>query len=166
MELIALFAVAGVVYLLLRRGRKRRPARTITGKACVTDGDGLRVSGYEIRLAALDAPEYDQRAMHRGGYWFNQGKRIKSALIEEVGGKHVHVAVVNVDKYDRAVGIVTCDGRDVGEWLVRNGHAIAAYGDRYKRVEREARLERRGMWGCAIAYDPRAWRHGERKRLF
>lgn len=166
MEFIALVAVAVVVFLLLRRGRKRRPARTIAGKAYVTDGDGLRVSGHEIRFAGLDAPEYDQRAMHRDGYWFNQGKRIKSALIEEVGGRHVHVAVVKVDKYGRAVGVVTCGGRDVGEWLVRSGHAIAAYGDRYEAVEREAREEGRGMWGCAVAYDPRAWRHGERKRLF
>ncbi len=166
MEFLALIAVAVVVFLLLRRGRKRRLPRAVAGKAYVTDGDGLRVSGHEIRLAGLDAPEFDQRAMHRDGYWFNQGKRIKSALIREVGGKHVHVAVVKVDKYERAVGIVTCDGRDVGDWLVRNGHAIAAYGDRYEAAEWEARAAGRGMWGCAIAYDPRAWRHGEKKRLF
>ena len=165
MEFIALLAVAVVVILLLRGRRRIRPGRTISGKAYVTDGDGLRVSGHEVRLAGLDAPEYDQRAMHRDGYWFNQGKRIKSALIAEVGGRHVHVAVVKFDKYDRAVGIVTCDGRDVGEWLVRNGHAIAAYGNRYEAVEGQARKERRGMWGCTIAYDPRAWRHGEKKRL-
>ncbi len=166
MELLALLAVAVIVFLLLRGRRRSRRGRTISGKAYVTDGDGLRVSGREIRLAGLDAPEFDQRAMHRDGYWFNQGKRIKSALIAEVGGRYVHVAVVKFDKYDRAVGIVTCDGRDVGEWLVRNGHAIAAYGDRYEAVERQARAERRGMWGCAVAYDPRAWRHGKKKRLF
>lgn len=166
MEFLAFLLAAVVVFLLFRGRRKRRSGGTISGKAYVTDGDGLRVSGYEIRLAGLDAPEFDQRAMHRDGYWFNQGKRIKSALIREVGGKHVHVAVVEFDKYDRAVGVVTCGGRDVGEWLVRNGHAISAYGDRYEAVEREARKEQRGMWGCAVAYDPRAWRHGEKKRLF
>ena len=166
MEILAFLLVAVVVFLLFRGRRKKRPGGTISGKAYVTDGDGSRVSGYEIRIAELDAPEFDQRAMHRDGYWFNQGKRIKSALIREVGGKHVHVAVVKFDKYDRAVGVVTCDGRDVGEWLVRNGHAIAVYGDRYEAVEREARKEQRGMWGCAVAYDPRAWRHGEKKRLF
>ena len=166
MELLGLLAVAVIVFLLLRSRRRIRPGLTLSGKAYVTDGDGLRVSGREIRLAGLDAPEFDQRAMHRDGTWFNQGKRIKSALIAEVGGKYVHVAVVKVDKYDRAVGVATCDGRDVGEWLVRNGHAIAAYGDRYEAVERQARAEGRGMWGCAVAYDPRAWRHGKRKRLF
>jgi len=182
MDFIAIIAILAVVYMLvillgivIYRGADvgkwlvrnwQSPPATITGRAYVTDGDGLRVSGYEIRLAALDAPEYDQRAMHRDGYWFNQGKRIKSALIKKVAGKHLHVEVMEFDKYGRAVGIATCDGMDVGWWLVRNGHAIAVYGDRYKRAEREARLERRGMWDCAVAYDPRAWRHGERKRLF
>ena len=176
MEFLAFLLVAVVVFLLLRGRRKKRPVvwgrpeirpgGTISGKAYVTDGDGVRVSGYEIRLAGLDAPEWDQRARHRDGYWFNQGKRIKSALIEEVGGKDVDVAVVKFDKYGRAVGGVTCDGKDIGEWLVRNGHAIAAYGGRYEAVEWEARAEERGMWGCAIVYDPRGWRHGKKKRLF
>ena len=40
----------------------------IAGKAWVTDGDGLRVSGYTVRFAALDAPEWDQWAKHRDGY--------------------------------------------------------------------------------------------------
>ena len=43
--------------------RKARGA-TITGKAYVTDGDGIRVSGYNVRLADLDAPEWDQLAKH------------------------------------------------------------------------------------------------------
>ena len=166
MEFLAILAVAVVVFLLLRGRRKRRPGSTITGKAYVTDGDGLRVSGYEIRIAGLDAPEYDQRAKHRDGYWFNQGKRIKSALIQTIGGKHVRVTVEDYDRYGRIVGAVTCDGKDVGEWLVRNGYAIAVYSNRYEDIELEARTEGRGMWGCAIAYDPRAWRHGKRRRLF
>ena len=36
--------------------------RSITGKAYVTDGDGIRVAGQEVRLAGLDAPEWDQKA--------------------------------------------------------------------------------------------------------
>lgn len=166
MEFIALLAVAVVVILLLRGRRRIGPGRTISGKAYVTDGDGLRVSGHEIRLAGLDAPEYDQRAMHRDGTWFRHGKRVKSALIGAVGGKYVRVTIDDFDRYGRAVGTVTCDGKDIGEWLVRNGYAIAVYSDRYKQIERQARKERRGMWGCTIAYDPRAWRHGEKKRLF
>ena len=132
---------------------------TLAGKAYVTDGDGIRVSGQEVRFAGLDAPEWDQVAKHRDGYWFGYGKRVKSALIREIGGKLVHVMVEDYDKFGRAVGIVTCNGEDVGEWLVREGHAIAAYGDRYKHIEQEARKARRGMWGHAVNIDPRRWRH-------
>ena len=168
MELFLILAVpAG--YLILRRllrgrARGRDPGGTISGRAYVTDGDGLRVKGRTIRLAGLDAPEWDQRARHREGYWFNHGKRVKSALIREVGGKQVRVAIEDYDKYGRAVGTVTCKGRDVGEWLVRQGHAIAAYSDRYKHVEREAKEAKRGMWGHAQSVDPRAHRHRKRRK--
>ena len=141
---------------------KARPH--LVGKAYVTDGDGIRVSGQEVRFASLDAPEFDQVAKHRDGYWFGHGKRVKSALIREIGGRQVHVTVENYDKFGRAVGIVTCNGKDVGEWLVREGHAIAAYSDRYIHLEREARQAKRGMWGHAVNIDPRRWRHRSTSR--
>ena len=83
---------------------------------------------------------------------------MKSALIREIGGKQVRVAVEGKDKFGRTLGTVTCDGRDIGEWLVREGHAIAAYSERYKHVEREAKSARRGMWAHARNIDPRDWR--------
>ena len=127
----------------------RASPRTLTGKAYVTDGDGIRVDRQEVRLVGLDAPEWDQKAKHRDGYWFKHGKRVKSALIQEIGGRHVRVSVEGVDKFGRLLGTVTYKGRDIGEWLVREGHAIAAYSDRYMHVEREAREEERGMWSHA-----------------
>ena len=137
---------------------RRRPG-ALTGKAWVTDGDGIRVSGQEVRIAGIDAPEYDQVAKHRDGYWFGHGRRVKSELIQKIGGELVCVTVERYDKFGRAVGTVACNGMDVGEWLVREGHAIAAYSDRYDHVEREARRARRGMWGHAVTIDPRRWRH-------
>ena len=173
--LVVLLVIAAGLYFVLwglfrKRPRKRRRARrqrrtgTLAGKAYVTDGDGIRVSGQEVRLAGLDAPEWDQRAKHHDGYWFGHGKRVKSALIREIGGKRVHVTVEDYDKFGRAVGIVTRNGKDVGEWLVREGHAIAAYSDRYKHIEREARQSKRGMWGHAVNIDPRRWRHRSTSR--
>ena len=131
----------------------------ITGKAYVIDGDTIRVARRTIRLSGLDAPELDQVAQHEHGYWYKQGLRVKSELIRVIGGKHVQVQVEGTDKYDRVLGTVLYEDKDVGEWLVRQGYAIAAYGDQYKHVEQEARRARRGMWGHAEAHDPRAWRH-------
>ena len=136
---------------------------TLAGKAYVTDGDGIRVSGQEVRFAGLDAPEWDQVAKHRDGYWFGHGKRVKSALIRQIGGKQVFVKIENQDKFGRAVGIVTCNGEDVGEWLVREGYAIAAYSDRYRHIEQEAREAKRGMWSHAVNIDPRRWRHRKKR---
>ena len=144
--------------------RVESPSRTISGKAWVTDGDGIRVARQEVRIAGLDAPEWDQKAKHQDGYWFSHGKRVKSALIQEIGGKHVRVSVEGTDKFGRLVGNVTYEGRDIGEWLVREGHAIAAYGDRYIHVEREAREAKRGMWAHAHNFDPRAHRHRESRQ--
>ena len=97
-------------------------------------------------------------AKHQDGYWFKQGQRIKSALIKEIGGKVVRVKVEGYDKYDRVLGYVTCNGRDIGEWLVWHGYAIAAYSERYIRVELDAQRAQRGMWAHAARYDPRDWR--------
>ena len=44
------------------------PTRTITGKAYVTDGDEIRVAQWEVQIAGLDAPEWDQKAKHQDGY--------------------------------------------------------------------------------------------------
>ncbi len=142
-----------------------KPGGTIIGKAWVTDADGLKVRGHTIRLAKIDAPEHDQPAKLRDGRWIRHGAMVKSALIDSVGGKHVLVRVEDHDIYGRVVGTVTCDGKDVGEWLVLNGYAIAIRGNRYKPAEARARQERRGQWGYEIAYDPRAWRQGRKKRL-
>ena len=168
-ELFIVVVIAFIAFRVLvgfsRGFRGLRPGDTIIGRAYVTDGDGLMVSGYKIRMASLDAPEWDQMARHQDGYWFNHGKHVKSALIQAIGGKRVRVTVKGSDKYGRVLGSVTCRGKDVGEWLVRNGHAIAAYGNKYKYIEREAHSASRGMWGYAEGFDPRAWRHKKWRKI-
>ncbi len=162
MELIALAIVAAVLLYLAGRLPRKRPGDLIKGWAKVTDGDGVKVKGYTVRLAGLDAPEWNQKAKHRFGFWFNHGKRVKRALARELAGRRVQVRVEGYDRYGRVLGTVSCRGRDVGEWLVRSGHAIACFDSRYKAAEREAQSERRGMWGYDQAFDPRAWRGGKR----
>ena len=161
MELLAMIAILIAFYLIGKRVRRKRPGDTIKGWARVTDADGIKVRGYTVRLAGLDAPEWNQPAKHRFGFWFNHGKRVKRALKRQVGGRRVRVAVEGLDRYGRVLGTVSCRGSDVGEWLVRSGHAISCFDNRYKAVESEAKRERRGMWGYDQAIDPRAWRRGK-----
>ena len=164
MELLVVVVLTALGCLLLRGLVNRKRPSTLTGKAYVTDGDGIRVAGLEIRFAGLDAPEWDQVARHREGYWYPHGRHVKSALIRKIGGKQVHVTVESYDKFGRAVGIVTYKGKDIGEWLVHEGHARALYEDRYKHIEQEAQRAGRGMWRHLVNIDPRNWRHRKRRR--
>ena len=157
-------SVSGKSFRSSRRGgalrnSERRTNGTLIGKAYVTDGDGLRVAGQEVRIFGIDAPEWDQLAKNPSGQWFNHGRVVKSALIKEIGGKQVRVRVEDRDKFGRLLGTVIFQGRDIGEWMVWQGHAIAAYSDRYKRVERAARRAQRGMWANELNFDPRGHRH-------
>jgi len=153
------------LFRLMPDSPRRRPSgQAFSGIAYVTDGDGIRVSGQEVRISGIDAPEHDQVAQGRSGRWFPHGKVVKSRLIQKVGGRWVHVDILDHDKFGRVIGVVTCDGVDVGQWLVREGHAIAAYGGRYKSAERQARRERRGMWNHRRNIDPREWRHRSNRK--
>ncbi len=189
--LLAVFAFGAILLIFGRRSRRQwrqsasgttyAPVRNapsapsnvggvIVGKAYVTDGDGIRISRREIRFAGLDAPEWDQWAKHGDGYWFKHGRRVKSELIRKIGGQSVHVAVEGCDKYGRLVGTVTHNDEDIGAWLVRNGHAIAAYDERYKNIEQEARRAKCGLWSHDVTFDPRYWRRrrqqaGHKSRL-
>ena len=162
MEYLAIVALLIALYLIGKRRRRKQPGDTIRGWAKVTDADGIKVKGYKVRLAGLDSPEWDQPAKHRWGFWFNHGKRVKRALQAHVGGRRVRVTVEGFDRYGRVLGTVSCRGADVGEWLVRSGHAIACFDSRYKDAEREAKGERRGMWGYRERIDPREWRRKRR----
>lgn len=135
------------------------------GRAWVTDGDGVRVNNVTVRLAGLDAPEHDQQALLFNGSTIPHGRIVKSALIRKLGGRTVHVETEGTDKFGRCLGTIHCDGEDINRWLVAEGHAIAAYGDRYRDAEYHARAYRKGMWRFKTAYHPGAWRHGERRRL-
>jgi len=161
-DLAVLCLVALPTIYLIRRGlaSKGSGPATITGKAWVDDADGIKVSGKKIRLARLDAPEWDQWAIDQRGMKINHGRRVRSALIRKIGGKNVRVTVLESerDPHSRVLGIVTCNGEDVNAWLVRNGYAIAAYGDRYKKEEREARAGNRGQWAYKEKIEPKTWR--------
>lgn len=145
--------------------KRRPPEDSITGQAWVVDGDTIRVSGETIRLIGLDAPELGQMSLGQDGHWFDHGKYVRSVLIGEIEGRHVCVRSREYDAYGRVVGTVTCGDTDIGCWLVRNGLAVAAYDKRYKQLEGEARRDKRGIWGVVEAYDPTAWRLGERAQL-
>ncbi|MCS1408530.1 MAG: hypothetical protein M2R45_01706 [Verrucomicrobia subdivision 3 bacterium] len=117
----------------------------INGRAYVIDGDTIGLNGQRIRLAGIDAPELAQQAQRRNGQWFDAGELVKACLIKKIGYRWITVTVEKEDKYGRLVGRVTCNSKDIGAWLVRNGYAVASYDNRYDAQEHLARKGNLGM---------------------
>ncbi len=134
----------------------------ISGPARVVDGDTLEVAGERIRLYAIDAPEKDQTCSLDGRAWAC-GIAAWGDLVQFTAGKEVVCEPRDTDRYGRTVAACTVDGTDLGDWLVRNGWAIAyyLYSYEYTRAEHHAKTNRLGLWAGEFVF-PWDWRRGER----
>ncbi|PLW67633.1 hypothetical protein C0039_16155 [Pseudohalioglobus lutimaris] len=144
--------------------REAVPTRfDITGKVVrVVDGDTLHVFEGEgvqtrIHLYGIDAPETDQP--------YYNGARDALALM--VAGESVGVTVVDTDWTERTVGTVYLDGKSINLEMVRAGHAWwyrkqAQYDRPLQEAERQASLQKLGLWGNADPVPPWDWKRGKR----
>ena len=139
-------------------------ADTLIGKVVkITDGDTLVVldagnTQHKIRLSGIDAPESNQPF----------GKRSKEALSALVAGQRVEVDWHKRDRYDRIVGKVIAQGKDVNLAQVRLGMAwwYRKYANEqtlvdqglYAAAEAKARVSGVGLWGEKEPIAPWEWR--------
>ena len=105
----------------------------------VTDGDTVNVltddnQTHKIRLSGIDAPEKSQAF----------GNKSKQALADEVYGKTVTVEFNKRDKYQRIVGKVIFNGKDVNLNQIKRGLAW-----HYKKYEGEQDVEDRSIYANA-----------------
>lgn len=98
------------------RQRARLPQeQVVLGPAYVTDGDGLRIKGEEIRLFGIDAPEFKHPF----------GKKSKWALLALCKGQDVMAVAAETDHYGRLVArCFLADGRDLSAEMVKLGLAL------------------------------------------
>lgn len=135
-------------------------AVTMYGQAIVvTDGDTLRVAlttgrRVAVRLYGIDAPEAGQPG----------DVAARRALYELTRGRTLMVHPEGVDVYGRIVGRVSTGEVDVSAALVYMGLAWALRGGErekdFRRLERMARRDRRGIWCRRDAVPPLDWRRG------
>lgn len=120
---------------------------------------------YRVRLAYIDAPEYNKKNQSKAQPYGRESTDVLSDLIEN---KQVHVSIVGVDRHDRVIGLVKVEGTSsVNEKMVQLGAAWMepTYTPpllvrRYAELERSARKARRGLWALPAqqAISPWVWR--------
>jgi micrococcal nuclease len=131
----------------------------------VSDGDTLWISvdpkakPIKVRLQGIDAPEICQA-------W---GMQARDALKSRLLKQSVSLKTRAKDDYDRALGQVALRGEDIGEWLVKNGHAWSYHYRRnpgpYAMEQAAAQSAKLGLWAQSGAQEPRQFRkaHGSCK---
>ena len=131
----------------------------------VSDGDTLTVDGTKFRLDGIDAPEFNQICLDEKDQEWKCGLAARDALVEWIAKRTVRCDDKGPDKVhpDRRIGICFVEGKELNEWLVRQGWALNfepyAKG-RYLAAQRDAEKNHRGMWkGCfAAPWDIRRWK--------
>lgn len=137
-------------------------AESIRGKASVIDGDTIEIHGERIRLHAIDSPE-GRQSCTRGGATWRCGTQAARALDGFIDGATVYCTARDVDRYGRIVATCRAHKVDIGDWMVRNGWALAyrQYGNDYVAAEQVARSAGVGVWSGEVV-PPWEWRKAQR----
>ncbi len=127
----------------------------------VHDGDSLTLvnwqATYKIRLADIDAPELKQE----------HGKDSRASLFHLCGLRKAIAETKGEDRYGRTLANVACAGVDANTEQVRRGWAwvfvrYAPKNSPLYALERDARLEKRGLWADDDPMPPWEWRRETR----
>ena len=138
----------------------------IVAKARAIDGDTYSI---DLRLSGVDAPERRQECQNDRGC-YPCGKLAQDRAAKLLRGKQAEVLLTGDTTYGRPVAVVRVAGRDVGEVLIRDGHAVPALrylrsesdrGRRYSEAHAEALAARRGVHAGPWV-QPERWRRGDR----
>ncbi len=121
--------------------------------ARVVDGDTIKLETGEVaRYIGIDAPE----TVHPSKPVQCYGKEASDKNRELVEGKEVKLEkdVSETDKYGRLLRYIWLGDILVNEYLVREGYAQSStyppdvkYQDRFIEAQRQAREEKKGLWG-------------------
>ena len=139
---------------------------TVEGEVvAITDGDTIKIltptkQQIKVRLADIDTPERGQP----------YGRKARQVLGEKIHRRQVDVEEVTIDRYQRLVGRVFLDGRNINAEMVEDGAAwvYRKYSDdpQLLQLERQAREQGRGLW--ALQPDQRMppweWRKQQRSK--
>ena len=123
--------------------------KELTGKARIIDGDSLFIGKNEIRLFAIDAPEYSQKCQDKNNLEYNCGDIAKKFLRNLVKGKKLKCNIIKKDYYNRL--LATCyikkNNLNINKKLISEGQAtIFSNESLYFTTQEEAKNAKRGIW--------------------
>lgn len=132
--------------------------------AKVIDGDTLEVRyqgrKLRVRLFGIDAPEWQQEFSHQA----------KTFTRQRVLGQRVELRSKAWDKYGRLVAVVHVGGDSLNEELLREGLAwVHIYYckepicRKWRQLEQEARIARRGLWENETPVPPWKWKQSHKQ---
>ena len=114
----------------------------------VRDGDSFAISGQEVRLWGIDAPEYRQSCF-KDGNTVPCGKYARQRLENLMKDEQLECERVDIDRYKRIVARCYVQGEDVAALMVRAGFAFdyPKYSKgAYSKQQKAAKNELRGLW--------------------
>lgn len=143
-------------------------SQTFDAKARAIDGDTVAI---DFRLLGVDAFERGQLCQRVSGCW-QCGKAAQDFAANALRSKAATIRLVPSSSYGRPVAVVTVDGADLGERLIRAGLAtpqtaylrndparLRAYNAAFASARRQGAGAFAGDW-----IEPSRWRHGDRLR--
>lgn len=144
--LFLLFAL-GLIGIASIVSAQARPASTYTAHVVrIIDGDTIYVRDitgetHRIRLAMIDAPEREQPF----------GTEATKKLSELLRQGTVRLKVKCIDKYNREVAFVYCEGKDVSAEMLKEGMALHYHMnfdkcEIYDKFEAAAKRCHKGLW--------------------
>jgi len=140
----------------------------------VYDGDTVKAEGHnitvKIRLVGIDAPETAKRKRKPGQPYSQRAKKYLANLILN---KTVDVKGYGMGPYNRILGVIYLDEKNIDLEMVRAGLAEVYRGRAphkfpllpYWQAEKKAKDDLRGIWSLGDEYvSPKTWRKMKKKR--
>lgn len=136
-------------------------AQSLRGTARAADGDSLSVSGMQVRLFGIDAPELAQECFDNGTP-VPCGEMAKAKLESLIGNAVLSCLGESTDPHGRMIAVCSIGGVDIGQAMVEAGWATAYRRDSedYVAAEQRARAGKAGLWQWDFQ-TPEDYRHAQ-----
>jgi endonuclease YncB( thermonuclease family) len=138
----------------------------------VYDGDTIKAQGHDIeikvRLVGVDTPETSKRKRDPGQPYSQEAKKYLAGLILN---KVIDIKGYGLDGYNRILGVIYLDGKNINLEMVSAGFAEVYRGKPPRRLdlnplwkaEKEAKAAKKGMWSLGDKYiSPKDWRKSQK----